>query len=310
MNELKEIANTTEIERQAGELVSAYLAQLDARQKTKDTYRKAVNRFFVWLMERGGGTLTRADILLYKGYLTKNYSASTVSAYLTALRSFFKYLESENYCYNVAAGVKGAEKSRGHKKDILTKEQAKAVLSAVDRTTPEGLRDYAIINLLMRTGLRTVEVERANYEDIRQEAGQPLLYIQGKGRSDKDDFIVLTPATLDPIREYISSTGGRKEKEPIFQSMSNRSTGGRLTTRSISRIVKNAMRVAGIDSDRLTAHSLRHGAITYALMSGATLQEAQQLARHSNINTTIIYAHNLQRISSAPESRIDNFLDV
>ena len=310
MNEIKTIEHTGEMERQAGALVSAYLAQLDARPKTKDTYRKAVNRFFAWLIERGSGTLSRADILSYKAYLTKHYSASTVSAYLTALRSFFKYLESENYCYNIAAGVKGAEKSRGHKKDILTKEQAGAVLSAIDRTTPEGLRDYAIINLLMRTGLRTVEIERANYEDIRQEAGQPLLYIQGKGRSDKDDFIVLTPATLDPLREYINATGGRKDKSPIFQSMSNRSNGGRLTTRSISRIVKEAMRAAGIDNDRLTAHSLRHGAITYALMSGATLQEAQQLARHSNINTTLIYAHNLQRISSAPESRIDNFLDA
>jgi len=310
MNELKPIESAERLEVQAQTLIASYLAQLDARPKTKDTYRKAINRFFAWLIERGNGGLSRADILFYKQYLLKQYSPATVSAYLTALRSFFKYLESEGLCNNIAADVKGAEKARGYKKDILTKEQAGAVLAAVDRTTPEGLRDYAIINLLMRTGLRTIELERANYEDMRQEAGQPLLYVQGKGRSDKDEFILLTPATLDPIREYINATGGRKDKEPIFQSMSNRSTGGRLTTRSISRIVKEAMKAAGIDSDRLTAHSLRHGAITYALMSGATLQEAQQLARHGNINTTLIYAHNLQRISSAPERRIDDFLDA
>ena len=66
-----------------------------------------------------------------------------------------------------------------------------------------------------------------------------------------------------------------------------------MTKRSISRIVKERFKKVGYNSERLTAHSLRHSAITLSLLSGATIQQAQQLARHTNINTTMIYAHNL-----------------
>lgn len=291
------------------ELLERFLAALDVKPKTKETYRKALNQFFNWRESSGSDGGTRADILAYKNFLMDNYAAATVSAYLTAVRSFYRWLEAEKVFPNIAAGIKGAKSAKGYRKDTLTKAQAKAILEGIDRSTNRGRRDYALVNLLLRTGLRTIEAERANMEDIRQEAGQALLYIQGKGRDSKDDFIILTPATLDPIREYIAATGGRKPQQPIFTSESHRNPGKRLTTRSISRIVKNTMRNAGIDSDRITAHSLRHTAITFSLLNGATLQEAQAMARHSNIQTTLVYAHNLNRINSAAEHRIDDYLD-
>ena len=120
---------------------------------------------------------------------------------------------------------------------------------------------------------------------------------------------MLTEATLEPINDYLNARQERDPKAPLFASHSNRNNGGRLTTRSISRIVKEAMKDAGINSDRLTAHSLRHSAITFSLLGGATVQEAQALARHKNINTTLIYAHNIDRIGRAPERKIDNYLD-
>jgi integrase/recombinase XerD len=91
-------------------------------------------------------------------------------------------------------------------------------------------------------------------------------------------------------------------------SHSDRNFGKRLTTRSISRIVKDNLRKVGIDSSRITAHSLRHTAITLALQAGASIQEAQALGRHANINTTMIYAHNINRITHAPERKIDELL--
>ena len=69
------------------------------------------------------------------------------------------------------------------------------------------------------------------------------------------------------------------------------------------------MRKIGLNSDRLTAHSLRHTAITLALKGGATIQEAQALGRHANINTTLIYAHNIDRLTQAPERKIDVVLN-
>ena len=98
---------------------------------------------------------------------------------------------------------------------------------------------------------------------------------------------------------------GVKDSSPLFISHSDRNYGERLTTRSISRIVKDRLQASGLDDRRLTAHSLRHTAVTFSLIGGASIQEAQTLARHSDINTTLIYAHNLERIAKAPELKID-----
>lgn len=291
-------------------ITEMFLKSLDVKPKTKECYGKALKNFFGWLAHAGRKGSTREDILAYKGYLMENYKAATVSSYITALRSFYGYLEAMGVCPNITTGIKGARGSKGHNKDILTKEQAKALLSGMDQDTAKGKRDFALMNLLLRTGLRTVEAERANFEDIRQDSEQTLLYVHGKGRDNKDEFIILTPSTLNPLLEYIRATGGRKPHQPIFLNHSNRGHGNRLTTRSIRRIVKENLKAAGLESERLTAHSLRHTAITFALLSGASLQEVQQLARHSNINTTLIYAHNIQRLRNAAERKIDDYLDT
>lgn len=305
MNELQTITALSDNDN----LLDRYINSLDVKPKTKETYKKALRQFFKWQEENQQGQTGRADILSYKGYLMANYSASTVSAYITAVRGLFAWLEAEKLYPNVTAGIKGAKAAHGFKKDTLTPYQAKKVLSHIKRETIEQLRDYAIINLLLRTGLRTIEAQRANIEDIRQQGGQSLLYIQGKGRDSKDAFVILTPATLEPIQQYLNARGRTDHSAPLFISHGNRSKGARLTTRSFSRIAKDALKAAGIDSDRITAHSLRHTAITFSLLGGASIQEAQQLARHSNINTTLIYAHNIDRINRAPESKLDSYLD-
>lgn len=306
MNELQTM--TTALTENA-QILERYIKNLDVKPKSKETYRKALRRFFAWVEETRRTDLSRADILCYKEFLTAKYTASTVSAYIVAVRGFFKWLEAEKIYPNIVGDIKGAKGSKDFKKDTLTPSQAKRILSQIDRDSVDGLRDYAIINLLMRTGLRTIEAQRANIEDIRQRGGQSLLYIQGKGRDSKDDFVILTPATLEPIQQYLIARGRADQSAPLFVSHGNRSKGGHLTTRSISRIVKETMRAAGIDSERLTAHSLRHTAVTFALYGGATPQEVQQMARHSNINTTLIYAHNIDRINRAPESKLDSYFD-
>jgi integrase/recombinase XerC/integrase/recombinase XerD len=156
--------------------------------------------------------------------------------------------------------------------------------------------------------LRTVEVIRANIGDIRQQGGEALLWIQGKGQDSKDQFVVLTNGTSAPIYEYLRARGTTGKGEALFASISDRNGGDRLATRSIRRIVKERLRAIGIDSERLTAHSLRHTCITISLEAGATIQEAQALARHANINTTLIYAHNIDRLKNAPERLIDKLL--
>lgn len=288
-------------------IIDRFLEAHDIKPKSKETYRRALRQFFAYLQDNGITKPTRETLIAYKAHLIdKKLSAYTVSAYIIATRKLFQWTESEHLYANIASQIKGQKKPKGFKKDALSVKQARKLLTDMETDTISGARDYALVNLLVRTGLRTIEAVRANVEDIRQQGEQAVLYIQGKGRDSKDDIVILTEETLEPIRAYISMRGqGVKDSSPLFISHSDRNYGERLTTRSISRIVKDRLQASGLDDRRLTAHSLRHTAVTFSLIGGASIQEAQTLARHSDINTTLIYAHNLERIAKAPELKID-----
>jgi len=292
-----------------GRLYERFLASCDVKESSRHTYRRALRQFMVWVEREGAQSPTRETVLDYKKHLQdRDLSSLTVSSYLVAVRKFFEWAEGEKIYPNVARGVKGARSPRNIRKDPLTIDQVKELLMSIDRSSLLGKRDFALLNLLVRTGLRTVEIVGADVGDIRQQGGEALLYIQGKGRDDKDDFVLLTHETLMPIMEYLKERGVSDDTAPLFASVSDRNGGERLTTRSVSRLVKEYLRGIGLDSGRLTAHSLRHTAITLCLKGGATVQEAKALGRHSNINTTMIYAHNIDRIAQAPERKIDALL--
>lgn len=287
-------------------LLEKFIYSLDVAEKSKDTYRKALKQFFIYVSDNKFKNITRDTVLGYKEALrVKKLSAYTISSYIVSVRKFFEYAESLKLYPNIAKGIKGIKQPKGFRKDALTVDQVKKVLNKIDRSTLEGKRDFALINLLIRTGLRTIEIIRADIEDIRQEGGEALLSIQGKGRDTKDEIVLLTGETLTPIREYLSGRGSLENTAPLFASLSDRNKDKRLTTRSISRIVKTHLRDTGLNDKRLTAHSLRHTAVTLSLLGGATIQEAQTLARHANINTTLIYSHNIERVGKAPERKID-----
>lgn len=220
---------------------------------------------------------------------------------MVVVRKFFEYLESAIGYQNVARGIKGAKRAKGFRQDALTVEQIKELLANIDYSAIQGLRDYALLNLMLRTGLRTIEVIKADVGDIRQQSGEAVLWIHGKGRDSKDEFVLLTQDTLKPIYEYLQVRGRTNGADPLFASLSDRNKNKRLTTRSIRRIVKQHLRGIHIDSDRLTANSLRHTFATLALLNGAPLIQVKEAMRHNSIETTMIYAHSLDRISNGAE---------
>ena len=281
---------------------------LDATPRTKETYVKGVKVFLTWCDENNIKEVTHATLIQYKEDLMKDKKANTISMYITALKKLYKYLETKGI-KNIASDLKGGKQKRNYTKDPLTLDQAKELLQSIDRTTTEGKRNYALIHLLITTGLRTIEIERANIEDIRNVANNSVLYVMGKGRDTKDEYVKLTYETLKAINEYLGTRDIKNNKEPLFTSLSDRTNGQRLKTRSIRDIIKKTYLKIGINSDRITTHSLRHTAITLSLLGGTPLQEVQQMARHSNINTTMIYAHNLKRIESNAEQNIQALLN-
>lgn len=288
------------------DLFERWIAYIDASPKTIQTYSRAIKQFYEFLQDNGISNPTRDDIITYKNQIACCHKAATVNLYLMAIKQFFKWTAEEQIYPNIAEHIKGEKVTAGFKKDNLTSRQANKVITSIDTTTLQGKRDFAIITLMITTGLRTIEVARANIEDLRTVGDFTALFIQGKGRNDKAEYVKIPAKVEDAIRAYLTERGAESAEAPLFASVAHRNAGERMTTRSISRLVKEALIDADLNSSRLTAHSLRHTAATLNLLNGGTPEETMQLLRHKNLNTTLIYSHALERAKNESENRIAN----
>lgn len=290
-------------------LLDRYIAFLDKRPKTVETYTKALRQFAKYMAAQEISRPTREDVIAFRKSLeASGHKPGTIQTYIISLKQFFKWTETERIYPNITVNVKGAKIENDYKKDPLTSNQARELMAGIDRSTLIGARDYAILALMLTGGLRTIEIVRADIEDLRPLGDETVLYVQGKGHDQKSVYVKVPPPTEQAIREYLKLRGKASGKAPLFASASRHNMGERMTTRSISRIVKESMRAIGLDNDRLTAHSLRHTAGTLNLLNGATIDETQMLLRHAKIDTTLRYAHHLDRAKSQSEYRLASVL--
>lgn len=294
--------------------VNAFLANQDVRHNTPATYKRALKQFFVWVEGTGRhtDTLERTDVLTFKRWMEReDYSPNTINSYLTAIRRFYSFLELNGY-NNIAKGIKSERTTNTQRfeKSDFTANQAAAILQAVN--TNGTLRDIAILELMIRCGLRTIEVSRLTIADLQIiDTDTATLRVLGKG--DKVRFVPVTAKALKAIQRYLMHD--RKERlagaEPLFASEAHQNNGGQLSTATISRIAKRYIRATGIDDDRHTAHSLRHTTAALIYEQSHDLDRIQQLLGHSNPATTQIYARQaMQRdfMKNSPNSVIDAIL--
>lgn len=291
-------------------LLDLFISSQDRKPTTLSLYRRTMNLFFEWVDETGRNitTLTRPDLIEYKHTLEQEgKSGLTITSYLTSLRLFYAWLEAEGVYPNIAKVLNLPKRTKEFRHQPLRPQQAQELLSEVEDSG--NLRDIALLNLLARTGIRTIEAVRADVGDIVFKGGQRVLLVKGKGRDEKDNFVILTDKTFRPIAEYLSERGCVRPTDPLFVSESNRDKGQRMTTRSISRIAKNNLRGIGLDDKVFTAHSLRHTTAVSILRAGGTLEDCQLTLRHSNPSTTQIYTAFVdeeRRLTRQAESFIDN----
>lgn len=286
-------------------VIQSFIDFLDVNPLTVKSYQSGIKYFMRYISEKGIKFPQRKDIISFKKYLIEcGKSPATVASYLSSLRRFFAWTNSENIYPDISTGVKAPKQDKGHKRDYLSGSQLADVLETTDRNSLEGKRNFAVLAVMSTCGLRCCEIVRADVGDIRNIDGVTCLFVLGKGRNSKREFVQLTAPVLEAINDYLKARGPVRGNEPLFASCSRRNAGQRLTTRTISAICKNSMIRAGYNSTRLTAHSLRHSTITLALMAGLSLSETQAFARHSNIQTTTVYAHHVDRLKSACEEAI------
>lgn len=301
------------------ETIDRFCAAHDARESSRAGYRRALMQFRKWLLSADIAALPTAEnILDFKRQLEADgKTAKTINTYLTSVRLFFAWAESMRLCPNIAKSVKGVRIYRREEgsKDCLTPEQVRTLLDSIDRGTLEGKRDFAFLKLAIGTALRAIEIIRADVGDIRHsmdKAGQErsVLFVHGKGRGGKKEFVELPASVHAAINDYLGARGSTAPDSPLFVSRSKRNRGDRLTTRSVSRTAKDRLKAIGINSKRITLHSLRHTGCTLALLAGAELKSVQEMARHADINTTMTYVHSLQRFEGSAESVLERFLQT
>lgn len=285
-------------------LIEKWLKFSDVRQSSQHTYLKAIKQLLKFLNENKIFQPTRSDIENWREYLNQTHKPSSVQLYIIAVKLFFKFLAQNNIYPNIAEHIKSPKTDSEHKKDALTINQCQALLNTIDISKPKGLRDRAIISLMMTAGLRTIEVVRADVGDLHTFGEDVYLSIQGKGHDEKSAKVLVASQVNNFIKEYLATRKNLNADEPLFTSTSRRNFNQRMETQSISKLVKTKLREISIDDNRHTAHSLRHTAATQALLNGVPLLQVQQVLRHSNINTTLIYSHAIERMKNKSEQTV------
>lgn len=285
-------------------LIEMWIKFADVRPTSQRTYTNAIKQMLKYFRENFIYAPTREDVEKWKSKLFQTKKAATVQLYIIAAKLFFKFLSQKNIYPNITDHMKSAKVDHEHKKDALTVKQCQALLKVIDTSTQKGLRDRAIISLMMTAGLRTIEVVRADIEDLHTLGDSIYLSVQGKGHDEKSAKVLVASQVYNFIQEYLKTRSNPDRAEPLFTSTSRRNFNQRLDTQSISRLVKTKLREISIDDNRHTAHSLRHTAATQALLNGVSLTQLQQVLRHTNINTTLIYSHAIERMKNKSEQTV------
>ena len=245
-----------------------------------------------------------------------NCKPNTIAQYLRSVCQFFRWTAANNLYPDIAANIHAPKvKNDTHRKAYLTakevltieesiaeraqerqqaaQEAPKDTAGRMQRSTEQGKRIYAMYLLAVNAGLRTIELNRANVKDLVTKGGQTWLYIWGKGHTEPDQRKPLAPEVAAAVKEYLKSrTDKPTGNSPLFVSTGNRSRGKRIAPTTISTMLKRAMQEAGFDSERITAHSLRHTAGTNVQEITGNIYKTQKYMRHSNPATTEIYLHN------------------
>lgn len=274
------------------QLLNKYLlANVDITDTTIKGYRVCIRQFLNWLKDNDIKQPTRDTIKAYKLHLrNSNYTNGTKNQYIRAVKHLFKWLSNEGIYNNVASGIKGFKvRADNTKKDAFTESAIKKIINDIDTTSVIGKRDKAIILLMLVGGLRISEIYNMDIKDIEIKDNEYIINIMGKGHTEKDEYIKIIKPIYDVLKEYLDTRENLKGNDALFVSTSNRALNKRICKETLSQILKKRFRQSGYDSNKLTAHSIRHTTATLLLKSGADIYKTQHHLRHQDPKTTEIY---------------------
>lgn len=267
-------------------LRNEYLKYIDASDKTVETYDVGIRQFIYFMQGMSIEQPTRDDILLFREYmLAQGSKVATINTYLISLRTFFSFLEYNGIYKNITENVKSLKDTELHKRSALTIEQCQEVLNQA-----QSLREKLLFYIVLSCGLRANEIVNIRLDDFVLEQGKCRLYVLGKGRDSKTDYVNVPIEVMNLLNEYVKEY---KITDYLFVSTSSNNFGGKLTTRSIERIINKMYELAGIKNPSITLHSLRHTFGTIAITNGEDIRDVSKAMRHKSVVTTERYLHDL-----------------
>ena len=255
---------------------------------TVSNYDHYISRFLDFAKIKEASEITDDLVRNFRLWLNRQGSLKkkTQNYYLIAFRAFLKYMAKRGVATLPADRIELA-KVPERSLDLISASDLKRLFDSPDTSTPAGLRDRAIFELLFSTGLRVSELCSLSRDlDIKRDE----FSIRGKG--EKVRVVFISENARSAVKKYIDS---RKDMDDaMFVQIPNKKIKSqkslRLTARSVERIVSYYAVKAGI-SNKVTPHVIRHSFATDLLRNGADLRSVQMLLGHSNISTTQIYTH-------------------
>ena len=269
------------------ELVTQFVQDQDVRDNTRENYRFTLLKFVDWMVReaRPIAEPRRVDVIAYKKYLEMSgKSVRSINSYLTSVRMFFKYLEQHAIYEDIAVGIRSPKQHNKNLKGYLDSSEVRELLNAINRTTIVGKRNYAIVSLMVHTGMRRIEVARLNVDDIYAEDGKHYIKLLRKGQSDKKD-LELPGVVVHAINDYLSNFEG-VTLPALFVTHRNCKA---LSDVRISRIVMNELSKHSFKRKHICTHSLRHSAAINAILAGVPIRVVSKMLGHSTTATTEIY---------------------
>jgi integrase/recombinase XerC len=228
------------------------------------------------------GKVDRWTLRKYLSSLHRKNKKSSIARKISTLRSFFKYLVREELVTANPAKSVSTPKREKPLPSTLTVDEAFRLVESPSEEEGQQARDRAILELLYSSGIRVSELVGLNLGQLDLELG--IVKVMGKGR--KERIVPVGSKAIEAVNAYLEERGTVNGEDALFIN----SRGGRLTARSVGRLVKTYTKRSGIFR-KISPHSLRHTFATHLLDSGADIREIQEMLGHASLSTTQRYTH-------------------
>jgi len=272
------------------EFINYLAVERGLAQNTLESYGRDIRQLSQYLKQNNLGLLQEANRGTIINYLStlksKGRAMSSISRNLAALKAFYQYLMRERYINRDPAANMESPKLEKKLPKVLTVKEIDRLLKQPISSSPAGIRDKAMLELLYATGIRVSELISLNISDVNLELG----YIKCYGKGSKERIVPLGSIAAQCVRDYLAKGRNKLVRTPDAQALFVNQHGKQLTRQGFWKITKRYAGEARIQKE-ITPHTFRHSFATHLLENGADLRSVQEMLGHADISTTQIYTH-------------------